>query len=347
MVQLETKDQSLLLQILSTSPVFATERGREAVLVSAGLEKLLPILDLSGSPVVAVALLLKNLSSFGRVDGGQEALGQFLSATKSFLGVEQQDLIDIVIRKYGLVGSSKSDLPDWKQPVTAKEVTEKIIGEMTLRPIAFLSQALRVSRSVAYVEISHGEDKWSGTGFLVSSDLFLTCNHVINQSDILPNTVIRFNFQHTFAGNPEIFKDFVPATIVRTNKALDYTLLRVSGTPGAEWGYLKLSSELPVAGSRVNIIQHPNGLPKQVSLQNNFVRFLDSRKIQYVTATMPGSSGAPVFNDNWDVIGLHRAGGWLPEVSPDQLYFRNEGTTIAAILEDLPDDIRTQFEEMN
>lgn len=342
MVQLEMKDQSSLLQTLSGLPIFASERGRQAVVISAGLEELLPILDLTGPPIIAVPLLVKSLCSYGRLDYGQEALGQLLNATKVYVGVEQQGFIDHLITKYALmVPSARSAVGfEWKKPITAIEVTEKIIGEMTLRPIAFLSQALRVSKSVAYIEVSDKETKWSGTGFMVCPDLFLTCNHVIDQEGLLPSTVLRFNFQNNFAGNPEIFKDFVPATILHTNKTLDYTLLSVAGNPGTEWGYLRLNSDIPVAGSRVNIIQHPNGLPKQISLQNNFVKYSDSKRIQYVTTTMPGSSGSPVFNDMWEVIGLHHAGGWLPEDSPDQLYFRNEGTTIASILEDLPEDVR-------
>lgn len=32
--------------------------------------------------------------------------------------------------------------------------------------------------------------------------------------------------------------------------------------------------------------------------------------LHYRTDTAPGSSGAPVFNDQWQVVALHRAGVW-------------------------------------
>jgi endonuclease G len=65
--------------------------------------------------------------------------------------------------------------------------------------------------------------------------------------------------------------------------------------------------------------------------------------LQYVADTMDGSSGSPVFNQNWEVVALHHSGAPHP---PDDLpslakkawkgKFRvNEGIPIRAILDDL------------
>jgi len=146
-------------------------------------------------------------------------------------------------------------------------------------------------------------------------------------------------------GNAAVFKDYAVAErgIYHANETLDYAVVGLQDDPGDEWGYLTLQFQVPATDCRVNIIQHPSGLPKQISLQNNLVTFADVTKIQYVTSTLPGSSGSPVFDDGWKVIGLHRAGGWLPETEGGPLYFRNEGTAIKAILGDLPDEIKEQL----
>ncbi len=57
----------------------------------------------------------------------------------------------------------------------------------------------------------------------------------------------------------------------------------------------------------VNIIQHPLGGPKRVALRNNKVYDVSYPSIFYFTDTLEGSSGAPVFDDHWRVIALHRA----------------------------------------
>ncbi|MBK9054813.1 MAG: trypsin-like peptidase domain-containing protein, partial [Chloroflexi bacterium] len=43
-------------------------------------------------------------------------------------------------------------------------------------------------------------------------------------------------------------------------------------------------------------------------MQNNFVAFADTRIIQYLTSTEPGSSGSPVFNNDFVVVGIHHSG---------------------------------------
>ena len=44
------------------------------------------------------------------------------------------------------------------------------------------------------------------------------------------------------------------------------------------------------------------------SLQDNLLLDWDERKLHYRTPTEPGSSGSPVFNDQWELIALHHAG---------------------------------------
>ena len=59
--------------------------------------------------------------------------------------------------------------------------------------------------------------------------------------------------------------------------------------------------------------------------------------IHYSTDTEPGSSGAPVFNDQWQVLALHHKA--VPAASADAaqdadpVWIANEGVRISAIFE--------------
>jgi V8-like Glu-specific endopeptidase len=56
--------------------------------------------------------------------------------------------------------------------------------------------------------------------------------------------------------------------------------------------------------------------------------------LQYLTDTLPGSSGSPVFDRDWNVVALHHSGGWLaePGSSDKTTDYRNEGILIDVIM---------------
>lgn len=340
MVNLEAEDRKQLITVLRELPELATERSRFSILEIAGLKQLSPMMDLSGSSFVAVSGIISYLSNYGRLTYDHEALGLFLNTLKSFVGVQQQAFFDMLLTKYDMMTpiAMLLSINDWRGRETTTDVLEKIIGENTLRPISFLQQGLRVARSVAYIGVRTTQERWSGTGFLVSEDLLLTNNHVLHSSNLLSDTIFRFNYEENFQGEAQQIEEYRAKTngAFHTNQALDYTLVQLEGEPGKKWGWLPPLSKGISGGSRVNIIQHPLGQPKQISLQNNFVQYVGNNVVQYITSTLQGSSGSPVFNDAWQVVALHHAGGNIPEPTTQQRYFRNEGILIESILADLP-----------
>ncbi|MEG4584713.1 trypsin-like peptidase domain-containing protein [Microcoleus sp. MOSTC5] len=342
MVTLEAEDCKQLITLLKDIPELATERARQRLLELAGLKQLTPMIDFSGASFVAVSEIVSYLSKYGRLNFEHEVLGLFLNTLKSVVGVQQQASLDRLLIKYDMMTpiATLPNIHDWRGTETTTDVLEKIIGENTLRPISFLRQGLQVSRSIAYVGVQTSQKRWSGTGFLVAPDLLLTNNHVLPISNLLTNSIFRFNYEETFQGEAQQIEEYraKPNGVFHTNGSLDYTLVQIEGEPGRKWGWLPLLPRAISRGIRVNIIQHPLGQPKQISLQNNFVQYVGGNIIQYITSTLNGSSGSPVFSDGWEVLALHHAGGNIPEPATQQRYFRNEGILVTSILADLPSE---------
>ncbi len=320
-----------------------------ALLRNAGLQRLLPLIKVSGSPFVASTNIVTFLAQYGRLSYDNEALGLFLNSVKPTVGSEQQDALDQLLLKYRMMDpiARPKIITDWKAGADGPALVEKIFGANTLRPIAFLARGLEVARAVAHISVTDGVDRWSGTGFMVTPHLALTNHHVLPAAALLPGVRLRFNYQEDFNGQAQPVKDYAAAAtgVFYAEEALDYTIFEVSGEPGREWGWLPIQSRDAKPGERVNIIQHPNGQPKQISLQNNLVEYVGGAVLQYVTATCPGSSGSPVLNDGWQTVGLHHAGGALSEPTTGKFFNRNEGILIQRILKDLPADIRRQVDQ--
>jgi V8-like Glu-specific endopeptidase len=311
--------------------------------VLAGLDALAPRIDVSGSPPEAVTRIVHHLTAYGHVPTGPHALGRFLNLVGGFVGEEEQAVLADVLTRYDLMTpvARAPGIDTWRGATT--DLTENVSRGNTSHPVAFLSAAVAVARCVAYVGVTSGAQSWSGTGFLVGPDLLLTNNHVLPRADLALRTVFRFNFQDDADGRPERHDDYTgaPGGVFHTSKDMDYTLVQLTGRPGHRWGYLPLGAETPAVGDRVNTVQHPGGQPKQIAMRDNVVEYVGGGVVQYVTSTLPGSSGAPVLTDEWRVCAVHHASGSVREPTTSRTFFRNEGVMVSAILRDLPGTVRS------
>jgi hypothetical protein len=209
---------------------------------------------------------------------------------------------------------------------------EKIIDENDLLPVAFLSTGARLAQSTGRVLLDGGA---SGTGFLIEASLLLTNEHVLPTADIASGAVFEMGYEQDISGRdlPPTRVQLVPHQGFASSKEDDWAATRIAA-PGNVDG-VALATATVTVGDRVFIIQHPGGGPKQVALGSNLVTYVDDRRIQYLTDTMPGSSGSPVFDSRWRLVALHHSGGWLSEPGLKQRKFRNQGIPIACVREGL------------
>lgn len=204
---------------------------------------------------------------------------------------------------------------------------ERVIkGDDTL-DVNYLERGVIASKSVCRININSAEgEEGFGTGFLIAPQILITNHHVLPNSVYAEKSYAEFNFEKDTDGLPLPLKIFRlnPAKLFYTNEELDYSIIWVEDRSAdglnflIENSYLKLNPSLGKTkeGNYVSIIQHPDGKMKKVALRQNEVTNLSMPKfIRYVTDTKSGSSGAPVFNDKWEVVALHHAG--IPNYNKD------------------------------
>ena len=235
-----------------------------------------------------------------------------------------------------LKGEKIRDINWVESPLQGEQLEKLMGGQPTFLPISFFESGLIMANSVVRI-ITH---KGLGSGFLTSNNLLITNHHVIDNQETASTAVIQFNYQTTIHGLATESAEFglAPEQGFATSplkNGNDWTAVRVKDNPAARWGEISLSSAKVNPNDYVNIIQHPNGLPKQVAIYHNVVTHSDDRRVQYLTDTLPGSSGSPVFNSQWQIVALHHSYGWITERSTKATLFRNEGIAINALIDGL------------
>ena len=204
---------------------------------------------------------------------------------------------------------------------------EKIIGRNSqLKNISWLHRGLRCARSVCRVISPRG----LGTGFVVNRDILVTNNHVIATLSEAAHTLVEFNFEEDITHKlKKVSRYSLEPSTIHTSEILDCTTVKIVPSDGEdlrEWGFLTIEHDHTVQiEDHVTIIQHPQGGFKQICLTDNKVINIYNGRVQYTTDTMPGSSGSPVFNDEWHVVAIHHAGGDLIKNSQGDKVFANEG----------------------
>jgi len=202
-----------------------------------------------------------------------------------------------------------------------------LVNDLTLAPLA---------RFETVPAAFQGEHKIDGLIGMRDKNLFWYSYDTgqFSHGNVLGETVAVFNFQqdqHDRALETiNIYLD--PDRVFATSVALDCTIVSLMGSERnlQQWGSLTIRERPEIDnGALVSVIQHPDGAYKQISLLGGIRSQQDDYRIFYETSTMPGSSGAPVFDEDWKVVALHRgAGSWCPN---EKRYCNNVGIRFAAI----------------
>ena len=234
----------------------------------------------------------------------------------------------------------------------------------------FVESASEVKRCVGRIT---GSRNLNATGFRISKRLIMTCQHV--SEDCTEDTVIQFHYcepllpnvpgttmstdMETFCLDPEEFR--------YENHELDFAVIAIEEEPHeslSRVGIISHCSEVEdgksLTNRHINIFSHPQGKPLQLSLRQNFaveepqkkvlvgIQSVPKARLFHKADTAKGSSGAPMLNDKWQLIGIHQGFGKEVLKREREVFYANYGTLIKYILDDMyskPGEGLTTFEE--
>lgn len=322
------------------------------------------VLPQGGAPLSRLMVTLNDLNRTERLIDGTVPLGTWLRSAAVYTAGKPGPL--------AAVNSALAEVSRWTAGAALprglaadlRGKNERIMGTNDLLPFEFLRRGAEAGRSVARLRVTRHDGgrpttaggmpvRHLGTGWLLSRSLVITNHHVVNarndgEPDAPPQDLelqarsVEVQLDYEAAGaetstcRVTALEAFAPL-----GGPLDYAILRLEHPVDRQpLPVVAAPLRLP-AGSdgypSVNIIQHPQGDPKMVACRNNLVTHVDGAQLWYFTDTMSGSSGAPVCNDQWRVVALHKKWDYLQGVTyrGREAAWANQGTQMFAIVEHL------------
>lgn len=215
----------------------------------------------------------------------------------------------------------------------------------------------RLGDHVGFLTASSPQASWCCSGVAVGEDLFLTNFHCdadyakktddeVWAQDVCDRTFVDFSWDGDRMG-----REFRCAQVVSKNRASDYALLRLAPSAlGDRLTPARLRVDTPRKGEFVRIVHHPACRPKQLSSACTIEQATragwtgaGNRDFGHSCDTEGGSSGAPVYDTDNRVIGIHHLGFALG--ADGQCDFENKGTSIQGILESSNADTRALLQK--
>ena len=288
----------------------------------------------------------------GPAAGIEPVVVWLMNARPLVAGKPQQDFFETLTAKY----TGEAAAPPL--PASEREHNEAILFADDMLPAGYLKRGSEVAKSVVRLltprfEQAVAVDKsYWGTAWLLTPTLLMTNHHVFNARDegepaasdadwLLQALATEVHFDvesENAAVHPKKIHE-----VIASDKPLDFAVVRIDAVSDRPPLPIDIRT-IDIKDGEIrplNVIQHPNGKAKKIAIRNNLATASVAPQVRYFTSTYGGSSGAPVFSDEWNVVAIHRG-----SVASKVLSFQgrqtaivNLGSQMAAVFKKLPPEV--------
>jgi hypothetical protein len=363
----ETRAAHRILRTGYDNPYAVTELAKAAGLNIAQLPMMAPIQFLTHEMLDKARLADRLLTLIAEILADPNTEGQH-SELRGLVAGHEAAIRDAGLNRKPSIATMAALNPiDVWGPTDAEPVPSAEGGfERTVNLVAGYVDPAKFRLGIAWAEVRTARveigGRGKGTGFLIGPDLMITNWHVVEQG--VGGAVARFD--HSGTGEGTAVKFASEWLVGHSEHDSESNELRPDGPAEGPLDFAVVRLEKPIGDQRIGpdpdnekadrrgyykldwgsydfdaaeallILGHPQARPVQLSYASPAgARFTSLRnRVRYNTNTSNGSSGSPVFNNEFRIVALHHLGS---TETGDNAF--NQGVPIAAI----GDALRTQL----
>ncbi len=286
------------------------------------------------------ASTLRQFEEVWRLDGSKSDQSKILNVLRSALLRQEGGHVEI--------DYPRKELEAARELETDKKF-EQVLGADRYKTFQWYKRGLDRAAAVAKIVDRNGEGH--GTGFLLRSAdvseniaarwVLVTNAHVISddpeEQRATPSSLRHDEVRIRFEGGDTPDDEFEVDELLFTSPRNELDCAIVTLRSDVELDKpIPIAKRLPLVdkNQRVYVIGHPKGAGLSYSIDDNLLLDHERPRLHYRAPTEGGSSGSPVFNQSWDLIALHHAGGMEMKKLNGKpgTYPANEGLAFQSIL---------------
>lgn len=169
--------------------------------------------------------------------------------------------------------------------------------------------------NISYVKVDDLERKFDQTctGFLITKFKVLTNHHCISDEVTCSTASIGFGYHVNEDGSFNKVDQYKCASLL-SNKSLDFSVIQLDRPVDDDWPVVEVADLVPTAGEKLILLHHPGGRAKSITFEDCSVFKIPAPGVDsmsdfaHTCDSETGSSGAPLFNFEGRVVGLHHWG---------------------------------------
>jgi len=168
-----------------------------------------------------------------------------------------------------------------------------------------VSEVKNISMSVVLISLIKNNKPARCSGVYIGEGAVVSNYHCLSTQDECLSADIIFDYKSRVDGSLYPYRSFNCISVLDQDPIRDYVVLNIGKNDVLLTRTLEISDQTPKVGDPLIMLHHAGGEIMQVSKIDCWLASYSDHLFGHTCDSLEGSSGAPIFNSNFELVGIH------------------------------------------